>query len=110
MPRSVKSVRSFAKCLALTKKLPSHNKLSESPISGSRPRSIAGRKRNLDLIRSSLDEMLPAKRIRVLIVQPGLDGQERGAKIIARALRDAGMEVIYTGLRQPPQMIASAAV
>ena len=49
------------------------------------------------------------KRIRVLIAKPGLDGHDRGAKIIARAMRDAGMEVIYTGLRQTPEMIASAA-
>lgn len=49
------------------------------------------------------------KKIRVLIAKPGLDGHDRGAKIIARALRDAGMEVIYTGLRQTPEMIASAA-
>jgi methylmalonyl-CoA mutase C-terminal domain/subunit len=49
------------------------------------------------------------KRIRVLIAKPGLDGHDRGAKIIARALRDAGMEVIYTGLRQTPEMIATAA-
>jgi methylmalonyl-CoA mutase C-terminal domain/subunit len=49
------------------------------------------------------------KRIRVLIAKPGLDGHDRGAKIIARALRDAGMEVIYTGLRQTPEMIVSAA-
>ncbi len=53
---------------------------------------------------------MPDKRIRVLIAKPGLDGHDRGAKIIARALRDAGMEVIYTGLRQTPEMIASAAV
>jgi methylmalonyl-CoA mutase C-terminal domain/subunit len=50
------------------------------------------------------------KKIRVLIAKPGLDGHDRGAKIIARALRDAGMEVIYTGLRQSPEMIASAAL
>src|SRR5438132_13711879 len=50
------------------------------------------------------------RKIRVLIAKPGLDGHDRGAKIIARALRDAGMEVIYTGLRQTPEMIASAAV
>ena len=50
------------------------------------------------------------KRIRVLIAKPGLDGHDRGAKIIARALRDAGKEVIYTGLRQTPEMIASAAL
>ena len=49
-------------------------------------------------------------RIRVLIAKPGLDGHDRGAKVIARALRDAGMEVIYTGLRQTPEMIASAAL
>ena len=49
-------------------------------------------------------------RIRVLVAKPGLDGHDRGAKVIARALRDAGMEVIYTGLRQTPEMIASAAV
>lgn len=49
-------------------------------------------------------------RIRVLIAKPGLDGHDRGAKVVARALRDAGMEVIYTGLRQTPTMIAEAAL
>ncbi len=49
-------------------------------------------------------------RIRVLVAKPGLDGHDRGAKIVARALRDAGMEVIYTGLRQAPEQIASAAL
>ena len=53
---------------------------------------------------------MPGQKIRVLIAKPGLDGHDRGAKIIARALRDAGMEVIYTGLRQTPEMIASAAL
>jgi methylmalonyl-CoA mutase, C-terminal domain len=48
--------------------------------------------------------------IRVLVAKPGLDGHDRGAKIIARALRDAGMEVIYTGLRQTPEMIVNAAI
>jgi methylmalonyl-CoA mutase C-terminal domain/subunit len=48
--------------------------------------------------------------IRVLVAKPGLDGHDRGAKVIARTLRDAGMEVIYTGLRQTPEMIASAAL
>jgi len=52
---------------------------------------------------------MPDHKIRVLIAKPGLDGHDRGAKIIARALRDAGMEVIYTGLRQTPEMIASSA-
>ena len=50
------------------------------------------------------------KKIRVLVAKPGLDGHDRGAKIIARALRDAGMEVIYTGLRQTPEMIVEAAI
>ena len=50
------------------------------------------------------------RKIRVLIAKPGLDGHDRGAKIIARALRDAGMEVIYTGLRQTPEQIVSAAI
>jgi methylmalonyl-CoA mutase, C-terminal domain len=53
----------------------------------------------------------PTKRtLRILVAKPGLDGHDRGAKIIARALRDAGMEVIYTGLHQTPEMIVSAAV
>lgn len=50
------------------------------------------------------------RKIRVLIAKPGLDGHDRGAKIIARALRDAGMEVIYTGLRQTPEQIVAAAI
>ena len=49
-------------------------------------------------------------RIRVLVAKPGLDGHDRGAKVIARALRDAGMEVIYTGLRQTPEMVVNAAL
>ena len=49
-------------------------------------------------------------RIRVLVAKPGLDGHDRGAKVVARALRDAGMEVIYTGLRQTPEMVAEAAL
>ena len=50
------------------------------------------------------------RRIRVIVAKPGLDGHDRGAKVIARALRDAGMEVIYTGLRQTPEQIATAAL
>jgi methylmalonyl-CoA mutase C-terminal domain/subunit len=50
------------------------------------------------------------RKLRVVIAKPGLDGHDRGAKVIARALRDAGMEVIYTGLRQTPEQIASAAL
>ena len=50
------------------------------------------------------------KKIRILIAKPGLDGHDRGAKVIARALRDAGMEVIYTGLRQTPEMLVEAAL
>lgn len=53
---------------------------------------------------------MSGRRIRVLIAKPGLDGHDRGAKVIARMLRDAGMEVIYTGLRQTPEMIAEAAL
>jgi methylmalonyl-CoA mutase C-terminal domain/subunit len=54
--------------------------------------------------------MTVESRIRVLVAKPGLDGHDRGAKIVARALRDAGMEVIYTGLRQTPEQISSAAL
>lgn len=50
-----------------------------------------------------------AKKIRVVVAKPGLDGHDRGAKVVARALRDAGMEVVYTGLRQTPEQIVSAA-
>ena len=53
---------------------------------------------------------MPDRKLRILVAKPGLDGHDRGAKIIARALRDAGMEVIYTGLHQTPEMIVSAAV
>ena len=53
---------------------------------------------------------MPDRRIRVIVAKPGLDGHDRGAKIVARALRDAGMEVIYTGLRQTPEQIASAVI
>lgn len=53
---------------------------------------------------------MTSRPLRVLIAKPGLDGHDRGAKVIARALRDAGMEVIYTGLRQTPEQIAAAAV
>ena len=53
---------------------------------------------------------MPERKVRVLVAKPGLDGHDRGAKVIARALRDAGFEVIYTGLRQTPEMIAEAAL
>lgn len=54
-------------------------------------------------------ETMRAKKIRVVVAKPGLDGHDRGAKVVARALRDAGMEVVYTGLRQTPEQIVSAA-
>jgi|SRR5579883_716621 methylmalonyl-CoA mutase C-terminal domain/subunit len=54
--------------------------------------------------------MAEQRKIRVLVAKPGLDGHDRGAKVLARALRDAGMEVIYTGIRQTPQMIVEAAI
>ena len=57
-----------------------------------------------------LAAMAAEKKIRVLVAKPGLDGHDRGAKVIARALRDAGMEVIYTGLRQTPEMIVNASL
>lgn len=53
---------------------------------------------------------MPEQKIRVLVAKPGLDGHDRGAKVVARALRDAGMDVILTGLRQTPEMIAEAAL
>jgi methylmalonyl-CoA mutase C-terminal domain/subunit len=56
------------------------------------------------------EEEMTDKRIRVLVAKPGLDGHDRGAKVIARALRDAGMEVVYTGIRQTPEMIVEAAL
>ena len=54
--------------------------------------------------------MMEEHKIRVLVAKPGLDGHDRGAKVVARALRDAGMEVIYTGIRQTPEMIVEAAI
>jgi methylmalonyl-CoA mutase C-terminal domain/subunit len=53
---------------------------------------------------------LSGRRVRILVAKPGLDGHDRGAKVVARALRDAGFEVVYTGLHQTPEMIAAAAV
>jgi methylmalonyl-CoA mutase C-terminal domain/subunit len=55
-------------------------------------------------------DMAQEHKIRVLVAKPGLDGHDRGAKVVARALRDAGMEIIYTGIRQTPEMIIEAAV
>jgi len=55
-------------------------------------------------------EKKPSRPIRVLVAKPGLDGHDRGAKVVAAALRDAGMEVVYTGLHQTPEMIAAAAI
>src|SRR5215218_8860611 len=57
-----------------------------------------------------MNPRVPHNNIRVLVAKPGLDGHDRGAKVIARALRDAGMEVIYTGLRQTPEMIVNTAL
>jgi methylmalonyl-CoA mutase C-terminal domain/subunit len=55
-------------------------------------------------------EPAPVRKVRILVAKPGLDGHDRGAKVVARALRDAGFEVVYTGLHQTPEMIANAAV
>ncbi len=60
-------------------------------------------------IKETAERKKPERKVRILIGKPGLDGHDRGAKIIARALRDAGFEVIYTGLHQTPEMIANAA-
>jgi methylmalonyl-CoA mutase C-terminal domain/subunit len=64
------------------------------------------KKGDIDNPRGAMNE----RKIRILLAKPGLDGHDRGAKVVARALRDAGMEVIYTGLRQTPEMIAEAAL
>ena len=64
----------------------------------------------MDSLSVNIIRFMNERKIRVLVAKPGLDGHDRGAKVIARALRDAGMEVIYTGLRQTPEMIASAAL
>jgi methylmalonyl-CoA mutase, C-terminal domain len=61
---------------------------------------------DIDNSRGAMNE----RKVRILLAKPGLDGHDRGAKVVARALRDAGMEVIYTGLRQTPEMIAEAAL
>jgi methylmalonyl-CoA mutase C-terminal domain/subunit len=58
----------------------------------------------------STEKVMPARVIRVVVAKPGLDGHDRGAKVVARSLRDAGMEVIYTGLHQTPEMIVSTAI
>jgi methylmalonyl-CoA mutase C-terminal domain/subunit len=63
-----------------------------------------------DKITFIVDLNMEERKIRVLVAKPGLDGHDRGAKVIARALRDAGMEVIYTGLRQTPEMVVEAAL
>ena len=62
------------------------------------------------IIYLSRNQFMPETKIRVLLAKPGLDGHDRGVKVIARALRDAGMEVIYTGLRQTPEQIVNAAL
>src|SRR6201997_2609121 len=75
--------------------------------------TASGRHAGCDiLLRPMLESVPPSDRvpIRVLVAKPGLDGHDRGAKVIARALRDAGMEVIYTGLRQTPEMIVTGAL
>ena len=61
-------------------------------------------------LKTGVSELMEPRKIRVLVAKPGLDGHDRGAKVVAQALRDAGFEVIYTGIRQTPQMIAEAAL
>src|SRR5712691_3489672 len=74
------------------------------------PRSVLISNATGHSVCSSRKARMSENKIRVLVAKPGLDGHDRGAKVIARALRDAGMEVIYTGLRQTPEMIAAAAL
>lgn len=70
--------------------------------------AVGGLRSAVVILRGGRD--MAERKIRVLVAKPGLDGHDRGAKVIARALRDAGMEVIYTGLRQTPEKIAAAVV
>jgi methylmalonyl-CoA mutase C-terminal domain/subunit len=83
-----------------------------APEAAHRPDAVSHRRaRGTDgVLREAQVSTLKGRRIRVLVAKPGLDGHDRGAKVVARALRDAGMEVIYTGLRQTPEMIAEAAL
>ena len=91
-----------------------NQRIPESPYPAPLTRTNRGQLHRSQIAHASLGsytpKMLRPAPIRVLVAKPGLDGHDRGAKIIARALRDAGMEVIYTGLRQTPEMIVSAAV
>ena len=81
------------------------------PSKGGRGRGAAGRNPAAYMAQSAhTAQTTQQRKIRVLVAKPGLDGHDRGAKVIARALRDAGMEVIYTGIRQTPQMIVEAAI
>src|ERR1051325_10463606 len=102
-PRSAKSVMRCATFTACTKSLQFKNKMSDAG-----GQMLVKSQRLTSGIR--LFFMSEQQKIRVLVAKPGLDGHDRGAKVIARALRDAGMEVIYTGLRQTPEMIAAAAL
>src|SRR5213075_2586980 len=77
-----------------------------SRMAGSVSRALPGRG---DKLPPRMSSAATQHRLRVLIAKPGLDGHDRGAKVVARALRDAGMEVIYTGLRQSPEQIVAAA-
>jgi isobutyryl-CoA mutase small subunit len=85
---------------------PGHGNALDHAQVGERPGSDSGRAPDRD----SLHTREPADRIRVVVAKPGLDGHDRGAKIVARALRDAGMEVVYTGLHQTPEQIVEAVI
>src|SRR5690349_6195580 len=95
MRRSARCATRFARCGENTRKCQSSERPELLPVLTS-----AG----------PTDRASDMRKLRVVIAKPGLDGHDRGAKVIARALRDAGMEVIYTGLRQTPEQIASAAL
>src|SRR5689334_14886009 len=88
-----------------------HNYITFPTLDQGRKPMVAKTPSEMENTRSASEESSgAAQKIRVLIAKPGLDGHDRGAKVIARALRDAGMEVIYTGLHQTPEMIAEAAL
>src|SRR3989440_2457784 len=106
-PQSSSSPRGRTRVLDRVRRVPSS---SDPQRSRSVPRRTGGTPADAGRRTSELDSLAVARKIRVVIAKPGLDGHDRGAKIIARALRDAGMEVIYTGLHQTPEQIVETAI
>src|SRR5438552_11734772 len=106
-PPSSSPARSGARVLGRVRRVPPP---AEPQRSRSVPRRAGSTPADAGRRTSELDSLAVARKIRVVIAKPGLDGHDRGAKIIARALRDAGMEVIYTGLHQTPEQIVETAI